>query len=203
MKEHTTGVTEKLDKPFGVDFDLVHGIMKDPQVHTIRLASSMRGHYKDAKALEALVAQGDPVHYEVFEMKIPQEVGQLQFCISKTYPGNVGGECFMTKGHYHAVPGTAETYLCLRGEGYMIMKLPTGESAVERFLPGRMVYVPPFWGHRTVNTGDEPLISFCVYPGEAGHNYGDIEKQGFPLRVFKRAGKVEIVSGAGSPTKGG
>jgi glucose-6-phosphate isomerase len=203
MKEHTTGVTEKLDKPFGVDFDLVHGIMKDPQVHTIRLASSMRGHYKDAKALEALVAQGDPVHYEVFEMKIPQEVGQLQFCISKTYPGNVGGECFMTKGHYHAVAGTAETYLCLRGEGYMIMKLPTGESAVERFLPGRMVYVPPFWGHRTVNTGDEPLISFCVYPGEAGHNYGDIEKQGFPLRVFKRAGKVEIVSGAGSPTKGG
>ena len=84
MKEHAAGVTEKLDKPFGVDFDLVHGIMKDPQVHTIRLASSMRGHYKDAKALEALVSQGDPVHYEVFEMKIPQEVGQLQFCISKT-----------------------------------------------------------------------------------------------------------------------
>jgi glucose-6-phosphate isomerase, archaeal len=197
MKEHTSGVAEKLDKPFGVDFDLVHGIMKDPQVHTIRLASSMRGHYRDAKALEALVAQGDPVHYEVFEMKIPQEAGQLQFCISKTYPGSVGGECFMTKGHYHAVPGTAETYLCLRGEGYMIMKLPTGESAVERFLPGRMVYVPPFWGHRTVNTGDEPLISFCVYPGEAGHNYGDIEKEGFPLRVFKRAGKVEIVGSKG------
>ena len=193
MKEHATGTAEKLDKPFGVDFDLVHGIMKDPQLHTIRLASSMRGHYKDAKALEALVAQGDPVQYEVFEMKIPQEVGQLQFCISKTCAGTVGGECFMTKGHYHAVPGTAETYLCLRGEGYMIMKLPTGESAFERFLPGRMVYVPPFWGHRTVNTGDEPLISFCVYPGEAGHNYGDIEKEGFPLRVFKRSGKVEIL----------
>ncbi|MGO9308427.1 MAG: glucose-6-phosphate isomerase family protein [Spirochaetia bacterium] len=187
MKEHA-------DRPFGVDFDLVRGIMKDPQVHTIRRASSMRGRYGDAEALEALVAQGDPVHYEVFEMKIPPEVGQLQFCISKTHAGSVGGECFMTKGHYHAVPGTAETYLCLRGEGYMIMKLPTGESAVERFLPGRMVYVPPFWGHRTVNTGDEPLISFCVYPGEAGHNYGDIEKEGFPLRVFKRAGKVEIVS---------
>jgi glucose-6-phosphate isomerase, archaeal len=193
MKEHGTSTTEKIIKPFGVDFDLVHGIMKDPQVHTIRLASSMRGHYKDAKALEALVAQGDPVHYEVFEMKIPQEVGQLQFCISKTYPGTVGGECFMTKGHYHAVPGTAETYLCLRGEGYMLMKLTTGESAVERFFPGRMVYVPPFWAHRTVNTGDDPLISFCVYPGEAGHNYGDIEKEGFPVRVFKRAGKVEIV----------
>jgi glucose-6-phosphate isomerase len=192
-KTHVPG-GPKLDMPFGVDFDLVHGIMKDPQVHTVRLASSMRGHYKDPRALEALVAQGDPVHYEVFEMKIPEEVGQMQFCISKTYPGTVGGECFMTKGHYHQVPGTAEIYLCVRGEGYMLMKLATGESAYERFLPGRMCYVPPFWAHRTVNTGDEPLISFCVYPGEAGHNYGDIEKEGFPVRVFKRAGKVEIVS---------
>jgi len=197
MKENTNTV-DRLLMPFGVDFDLVHGIMKDPQVHTVRLASSMRGHYKDAKALEALVAQGDPVHYEVFEMKIPEQAGQLQFCLSKTYPGTVGGECFMTKGHYHQAAGTAEIYLCLRGEGYMLMKLANGESAYERFLPGRMCYVPPFWAHRTVNTGDEPLISFCVYPGEAGHNYGDIEKEGFPVRVFKRAGKVEIATSKGA-----
>jgi glucose-6-phosphate isomerase len=45
-----------------------------------------------------------------------------------------------------------------------------------------------------VNTGAEPLSSLCVYPAEAGHNYGDIEKEGFPLRVFRRSGKVEIVS---------
>ncbi len=192
MKNHDATSGFKLDKPFGVDFDLVHGIMKNYESHTVRLASSMRGHYKDAKALEALVAQGDPIHYEVFEMKVPQEVGQIMFCLSKTYPGTVGGECFMTKGHYHQVPGTAEVYLCLRGEGYMLMKLSNGQSAYERFLPGRMVYVPPFWAHRTVNTGDEPLISFCAYPGDAGHNYGDIEKEGFPLRVFKRAGVVEI-----------
>ncbi|MGO9409380.1 MAG: glucose-6-phosphate isomerase family protein [Spirochaetia bacterium] len=180
-------------KPFGLDFDLVWGIMKEPDNHVIRLASSMKGHYKDSAALNALVADGDPVHYEVFEKKIPEEPGQLQFCISKTYPGTVGGECFMTKGHYHKVPDTAEVYLCLRGEGYMLMKLPSGESAYERFLPGRMVYVPPLWGHRTVNTGDEPLISLCVYPGNAGHNYGDIEKEGFPIRVWKRSGKVEMV----------
>jgi glucose-6-phosphate isomerase, archaeal len=193
MKEEL-GILGKCDKPFGLDFDLVHGIMKDPETHIVRLASSMRGHYRNEKALEAQIAAGDPVQYEVFEMKIPQQAGQLQFCISKTNPGTVDGECFMTKGHYHAVPGTAEIYLCLRGEGYMLMKLADGTSAYERFLPGRMVYVPPFWAHRTVNTGDEPLISFCAYPGEAGHNYGDIEKEGFPLRVFKRAGKVEIVS---------
>ncbi|HEY9593414.1 MAG TPA: glucose-6-phosphate isomerase family protein [Spirochaetia bacterium] len=178
--------------PFGVDLDLVWGIMKKPESHVIRLASSMRGHYKDGKALEALVAQGDPVHYEVFEGKVPLEVGQLMFCVSKTYPGTVGGECFMTKGHYHEAPDTAEIYLCLRGQGFMLMKLSDGRSAYEPFYPGRLCYVPPYWAHRTVNTGDDPLISLCVYPGNAGHNYGDIEKEGFPVRVFKRAGKVEI-----------
>jgi glucose-6-phosphate isomerase len=133
------------------------------------------------------------VHYEVFEKTVPQESGNLQFGISKTYAGTVGGECFMTKGHYHAVPGTAEVYLCLRGEGYMLMKLPGGESAYERLVPGSVLYVPPFWGHRTVCTGEEPVITFYVYPAEAGHNYGDIEKEGFPVRVFKRAGKIEVV----------
>ena len=196
MIDNASGAAGTL-KPFGVDFDLVNGIMRDPQVHTIRRASSMRGHYRDADALEALIARGDPIHYEVFEMKVPQEAGQLQFCISKTYPGTVGSECFMTKGHYHTVAGDAEIYLCLRGQGYMLMKLPSGESAYERFLPGRMVYVPPFWGHRTVNAGGEPLISFCVYPGDAGHNYGDIEKEGFPLRVFLREGRPRIVAVGG------
>jgi glucose-6-phosphate isomerase, archaeal len=180
-------------RPFVADFDLMYGIMKNPDTQLVRLASSMRGHYADAKALEELISRGDPVHYEVFEKTVPQAQGHLQFGISKTYAGTVGGECFMTKGHYHAVAGTGEIYLCLRGEGYMLMKLSTGEAACERFLPGSMVYVPPMWGHRSVCTGDEPLVTFYVYPAEAGHNYGDIEKEGFPQRIFKRAGKVEIV----------
>ncbi len=185
--------TKKDLRPFMADFDLMYGIMRNPDSQLVRLASSMRGHYADERALEELIARGDPVHYEVFEKTVPQKKGHLQFGISKTYPGTVGGECFMTKGHYHAVADTGEVYLCLRGEGYMLMKLSNGDSAVERFLPGNMVYVPPFWGHRSVCTSDEPLITFYVYPAEAGHNYGDIEKEGFPVRVFKRAGKVEIV----------
>ncbi len=184
-------------KPFAADFDLIWGIMKEPDTHTVRLASSMRGHYLDDQALEVLIEGGDPVHYEVFEKTVPQVSGQLQFGISKTMPGLVGEECFMTKGHYHQVANTAEIYICLRGEGYMLMKLPSGESAWERFLPGRLVYVPPYWGHRSVNTGDEPLLTFFVYPGEAGHNYGDIEKEGFPVRVFKRKGEVQISRSGG------
>ena len=99
----------------------------------------------------------------------------------------------MTKGHYHAIAATSEIYLCLRGEGYMVMKTANGRFAAERMLRGRMVYVPPDWAHRSVNTGAaDPLVSFCVYPGDAGHNYGDIEKQGFPKRVFLRGGRCVI-----------
>jgi glucose-6-phosphate isomerase len=43
-----------------------------------------------------------------------------------------------------------------------------------------------------VNTGKEPLISFCSYNAEAGHNYGDIEKEGFVKRVLEVNGKPVI-----------
>jgi glucose-6-phosphate isomerase len=55
-----------------------------------------------------------------------------------------------------------------------------------------MVYVPPYWAHRSINSGNEPLISFCVYPGDAGHNYGDIKEEGFPKRIFIRNDNIII-----------
>ena len=182
----------ELTKPSGVDIDLIEGVMREPDRHLARRASDMRGHYKDAVALKRLIDQGDPIHYEVFEKHIPEQAGHLLICISKLYPGRVGEECFMTKGHYHSVLATAEVYLCIRGEGFMMMKTTDGQCLAEPMKRNRMVYVPPCWGHRSINTGDEPLISFCVYPAEAGHNYGDIEKEGFPKRVFKHEGRVII-----------
>jgi len=181
--------------PFSLDIDLAEGIMRNPTNHIVRRASDMRGYYADEAALDRLIEEnGDPVHYEVFERPVPLDQGQLMFCISKLYPGRVGDEYFFTKGHYHEVLETAEIYLALCGRGYMLMKTPDdGLCVAEAMARGRMVYVPPCWAHRSVNTGDEPLISFCVYPGEAGHNYGDIESQGFPKRVYFRDGKEQIV----------
>jgi glucose-6-phosphate isomerase, archaeal len=174
--------------PFGVEFDLEQGLLLRATNHLVRRASDMRGYYADPAALEALIAgNNDPVHYEVFEVPVSEERGHLMYCISTLQPGLVGEECFMTKGHYHSVAGTAEIYLCLRGEGYMLMKTADGRCAAEPMARGRMVYVPPFWAHRSVNTGSrEPLVSFCVYPADAGHNYGDIAQQGFPRRVLRR-----------------
>jgi glucose-6-phosphate isomerase len=174
--------------PFVVELDLEKGLMHRAKNHLVRRASDMRGYYADNAALERLISEGkDPAHYEVFEVPVPEERGHLMYCISTLQPGLVGEEYFMTKGHYHSALNTAEIYLCLRGEGQMVMKTTDGKFAAERMTRGRMVYVPPFWAHRSVNTGSaEPLVSFCVYPADAGHNYGDIVKEGFPKRLFRR-----------------
>ena len=185
--------TTGLMAPFGVELDLDEGIMHRATGHLVRRASDMRGYYSDEAALEDLISEQDnPVHYEVFELPVPEECGHLMYCISTLRPGLIGTECFMTKGHYHAVLETAEIYLCLRGEGYMLMKTSDGKCAVERMSRGRMVYVPPYWAHRSVNSGNDVLTSFCVYPAEAGHNYGDIELEGFPRRVMNRGGEIVI-----------
>jgi len=180
--------------PLGVDFDLESGEMLKATRHLARKASDMRGYYADEGALERLIAaRGDPLHYEVFETPVPEDFGHLMYCISKVQPGRVGDEFFMTKGHYHGVVEAAEIYLGLRGEGLVLMKTADGKFAAEKMTRGRMVYVPPFWAHRSVNTGDEPLTFFCVYPADAGHNYGDIQEGGFPQRVLLRGGRAEIV----------
>ncbi len=182
----------KLMRPFAVNVDLAAGVMDNPDRHLVRHASDMRGYYRDAAALQKLIDDGDPVHYEVFEKDVPEEPGHVRFSISKLQPGRVGDECFMTKGHYHEIAEAAEIYWCIRGRGYMVMKTPGGKCLLEPMLRNRLVYVPPCWAHRSVNTGREPLISFCAYPADAGHNYGDIKTEGFPKRVFIRDGK-EVV----------
>ena len=74
----------------------------------------------------------------------------------------------------------------------MLMKTSEGQCKAEPMSRGKMVYVPPCWAHRSINTGREPLVSFCVYPAEAGHNYGDIAHEEFPKRVFERKGQCVI-----------
>jgi glucose-6-phosphate isomerase len=157
-----------------------------------RNASVMKGYYKDEAALEAFIEQNDPLHYETFECEIPEEYGHMIYGLSKLQPGVVGDECFMTKGHYHSIIETGEMYLCLEDESYMLMKTQGGAVKAEKMTRGVMVYVPPHWAHRSVNTGAKPLTTLFICPADAGHNHGDITEDGFSKRIFKRNGKVVI-----------
>lgn len=152
----------------------------------------MKGYYADTASSARLIDAGNPLHYEVFEVPVPEGGAILMYCISTLQTGCVGDECYMTKGHYHSISATAEIYLCLRGEWCMLIKTADGRCEAQKMARGQMVYVPPFWAHHSINTGAMPLVSFCVSPAEAGHNYGNIATEGFPKRVFIRNGKVVI-----------
>jgi glucose-6-phosphate isomerase len=154
----------------------------------------MKGQYLDTAAYEAMLSQEDTLLYEVYELKLPEVAGQLLHGISIVHPGKVGDEYFMTKGHFHTVLDTAEVYHCQKGQGYMVMETPEGEWSVEALYPGAVLYVPPRWAHRSVNTSlEEDLITFFVYPGNAGHDYGTIEEQGFRKLVVEKNGERAIV----------
>jgi glucose-6-phosphate isomerase len=154
----------------------------------------MQGQYWDEAALQEQLAEEDKLLYEVYELQRPQVAGELLHGISIVHPGKVGREYNMTKGHFHTVLDTGEIYYCLQGEGYMVMETPEGEWAVEALRPGVVLYVLPRWAHRSVNTSaSEDLITFFVYPGNAGHDYGTIEQQGFRKLVVEKDGAPAVV----------
>lgn len=162
--------------------------------HIVRRLSSMRGQFYDQAAYAAMLEREDTVLYEVLEVRRPELPGELLFGLSIVHPGKVGEEYWMTKGHFHQVLDTAEIYYCLQGRGYMVMETPEGECRLEELAPGKLLYVPPRWAHRTVNTGpDEDIITYFVYPGNAGHDYGSIEKQGFRKLVVERDGRPQAI----------
>ncbi|MFN8482580.1 MAG: glucose-6-phosphate isomerase [Anaerolineae bacterium] len=162
--------------------------------HLQRRLSAMQGQYLDADAYAHLLSENDVLLYEVYELQRPTVAGELLHGVSIVHPGAVGDEYFMTKGHFHTVLDTAEIYYCLSGRGIMVMETPEGDWAVEELTPGKVLYVPPRWAHRSVNTGDnQDLITFFVYPGNAGHNYGTIEAQGFRKLVMRCDGEPTVV----------
>ncbi len=162
--------------------------------HIIRKLSAMKGQFLDQDTFNTMVTEDDRVIYEVYEVKRPEVEGEFLMGISIVHPGKVGNEFYMTKGHFHTILDTAEIYYCMRGEGYMVMETPEGETSVEPLKPGSVLYVPPRWAHRSVCTSrQEDLVTFFAYPGNAGHDYGTIEQTGFRKLIIEGAKGIEII----------
>jgi glucose-6-phosphate isomerase len=173
--------------PFRVDFDLKTGLSgARPTIR--RHLSQMKGMYADQEAYEAMLREGDPLVYEFYELGLPETPAHISFGCSIVYPGKVGDEYFMTKGHFHTILDTAEVYYCLTGQGLMLMENPEGDVYAEEFRPGNAVYVPGRFAHRSINTGTETMVTFYAFRSDAGHDYGTIEQKGFRKIAVERGG---------------
>ena len=181
--------------PFSLDFNLVTGLCDSGKAKTTRrYVSDMAGQFFDHAAAEAIANSGDQLLYEFYELgQIPETDGDLKFGTTILYPGKVGDEYFMTKGHFHTILDTGEVYYCLAGQGAMLMETPEGEVSLVEMKPGAAVYVPPRWAHRSINTGTETMVTFFVFRSDAGHDYGTIEQKGYRKLVVERDGKPVMI----------
>ena len=125
-----------------------------------------------------MARNADRVVYYVHETRPAAAHGDLIFGTTFMEPGRIGEEYFVTRGHIHARANRPETYYGESGTGLMLLESPDGETRILEIAPRTLVYVPPMWIHRSVNTGSEPLVmSFC-YPADSGQDYDIIARAG-------------------------
>ena len=174
-------------------YDVQNGKLEGGQASERRL-SDLSGFFADTTAFNAALQQEDSLLYKVEALAPASGSGDLHYGLGTLYPGKVGDEYFLTKGHYHEAREMAEVYIGFGGDGYMLLEdEQSGESRLVPLGAKRIVYVPGYTAHRTINTGSEPLVYLGVYPAHAGHDYGSIAERNFKKVLVEQDGKPVLL----------
>jgi glucose-6-phosphate isomerase, archaeal len=153
----------------------------------------LEGVFRDSGAWQLM--SPDTLVYRVqWHEAIPQGMeGGLFWGTTTIEPGRIGDEYFMTRGHFHARRDRGEYYSTVQGRGMLLLMDEERVTRVEAMEPGSLHYIPGYIAHRTVNTGDTPLIFWACWPSDSGHDYETIARQGFSARVLDRDGSPAVV----------
>ncbi len=162
-----------------------------------RRLSDISASYADQAAVERLLSD-DPVLYEFYALRNVDTAQKLIFGLTVIYPGTVGDEYYMTKGHFHASAADGdELYMVMRGSGHLLLQARDGESRVIEMQPGALFYTPATWAHRTVNSGSDELVFLSIWSHDVQYDYETIEQRGgFPVRVVQRDGTPTVIPNA-------
>ena len=85
----------------------------------------------------------------------------------------------MTRGHWHINRSRGELVVGVSGVGLVLLLSEDGEVIELPLRPGQVQWIDGKYAHRTINTGEEPLVFLCTWPADCGHNYDVIGK--FPV----------------------
>ena len=177
-----------------IQLDWPNGIVRGAVVRrsSTRLGQ-LKGTFRDQPAWESM--NHDAVIYSVqwHEPAIPETAGALSWGTTTIEPGCVGGEYFMTRGHFHAKRDRGEYYTTAQGTGMLVLMGEDRVARVEAMSPGSLHYIPGYTAHRTINTGDVSLVFWACWPSDAGHDYETIARHGFSVRVMKHNGTPTII----------
>jgi glucose-6-phosphate isomerase, archaeal len=177
------------DYPISVRFDVQTGIFSPCQKEVQRRVSDLQKMFYDQKAVEEELAQGDKLIYEIRYYPFITSKSDMALGVTRIFPGKVGEEYHMTKGHIHERDDQPEIYYCVQGSGYLLLDTLQGEFRAEKWEAGVITHIPPMWAHRVVNTGKDLLVFVASYNIRAGHEYALVEKQGFAQLLVERNGQ--------------
>ena len=155
------------------------GRMENGSGTYVKRLRDLEGLYEDAAAFaEAVRREGDRIVYDVTEYRPSSNAGDMIFGVTRMSPGKIGREYFLTRGHIHARTDRPEVYYGEAGSGVMLLESPEGEIRVLPMAPRVVCYVPPYWIHRSVNTGVSDLVMTFFYPADSGQDYDVIARSG-------------------------
>lgn len=145
-----------------------------------KFLGDLQGVYLNQAAYEAAITErgAGQLVYRVEEHRNLNGSGALIIGTSTLLPGRIGDEYAMTRGHLHARGDRAELYLCLSGNGVLLLDTLDGRSRAVPLKPGQACHVPGNWVHRSINTGDRPFVTLFCYAADAGQDYSIIEEAG-------------------------
>ena len=179
--------------PCAVSVPAHTGVIAQATAHYEKRLSDLRGLFLDAADLERRIREeNDPLCYENYAFNQSQAEGDIFFGTTIIYPGKVGSEYHLTRGHYHSKRDHAETYQSLSGRGLVLFEREDGTTCNAELTPGKITYIPPYWAHRSINTGEVPLVFLWTCPVEAGHDYAALGDRGMRQVVVERNGVPAI-----------
>lgn len=190
------------DLPTSVLLDVTTGIF-EPCVETSRRkVSDLEMMFVDQEAAQQLIELGDPVVYDIRYHPFQTSSSDMALGVTTIYPGKIGNEYHMTKGHFHVREDQPEIYFCVHGTGYLLMESREGDFQVAEWRPGTISHIPPQYAHRVINTGAEPLIFVASYHLAAGHDYEPIIARGFAQIVVEKDGRAVFITNPRRPATG-
>ena len=156
----------RLAEPARLTVDIARGLLAGGSERYEKHLPDLAGVYRDDEAYAEAITRddGEPVYW--VESSTPETGrGALTIGLSVLRPGRIGDEF-------------AELYYGVAGSGVMLLESVEGESRALPITPGVVVHVPGGWIHRSVNVGDDTLVTLFTYATEAGQDYGIIAEAG-------------------------
>ncbi len=172
--------------------DLATGSLAGEVTTSERRIADLAGLFADEAARAALPQDTIVYRVQMHDKETEGTPGGLLFGTSFVYPGKVGDEYFMTKGHFHAKRDTAEYYFCISGRGALILMDEAGNCWAEKMERGTLHYIPRSVAHRLANTGEEVLAVGCCWGADCGHDYASIARTGFAKRLREVDGEPKL-----------